>query len=122
MGCLGNLLWLLLGGFATALEYFVSGFALCCTIIGIPFGIQAFKLGILCLWPFGSHVASTSDGGGCLSTLFNIIWFFIGGVWIFLTHLLFGILLYITIIGIPWGQMNFRLARLALSPFGKTIE
>jgi len=121
MKILGNILWLLLGGFATAMEYFVASIALMVTIIGIPFGIQTLKLGILELWPFGSKVVTTEGNPGCLSTVMNIIWFFVGGFWIMITHVGFGILLYITIIGIPWGNQHFKLAGLALTPFGRTI-
>jgi uncharacterized membrane protein YccF (DUF307 family) len=92
------------------------------TIIGIPFGLQTIKLGVLALWPFGSKVVRTEMAGGCLSTLMNIIWFFIGGIWIFLTHILFGALLFITIIGIPWAQQHFKLAHIALTPFGREIR
>ena len=78
------------------------------------------------LWLFFGGLATaleyfTPGSGGCLDTLMNVIWFFIGGFYIFLTHVFFGCLLYITIVGIPWGQMNFRLARLALWPFGKRV-
>lgn len=79
MGCLGNLLWLLFGGLATAFEYFTAGLVLCLTVVGIPWGLQAFKLGVLALWPFGSHVEEVPGSGGCLDTLMNVIWFFIGG-------------------------------------------
>lgn len=90
MNLLGNIVWLLLGGLAVAVEYFVSGLALCLTIVGIPFGIQALKLGLLALLPFGQTSVRTDQGTGCLYTLMNVIWFFLGGIWIVLTHLLFG--------------------------------
>jgi uncharacterized membrane protein YccF (DUF307 family) len=122
MKFLGNIIWLIFGGFAVAIEYFVSSIALMITIIGIPFGLQTIKLGVLALWPFGSKVVRTEMAGGCLSTLMNIIWFFIGGIWIFLTHILFGALLFITIIGIPWAQQHFKLAHIALTPFGREIR
>ena len=121
MKIIGNILWLLFGGFATALEYFAASIAMMVTIIGIPFGLQTIKLGILALWPFGSRVEPTEGNPGCLSTVMNIIWFFVGGFWIMLTHIGFGILLYLTIIGIPWGNQHFKLAGLALTPFGRTI-
>lgn len=121
MNFLGNLVWLIFGGLLTALEYFVAAVVMMLTIIGIPFGIQILKLGMLALWPFGSEVRETQSGGGCLYTLMNIIWIFIGGIWIALTHLAFGILLAITIIGIPWARQHFKLAGLALTPFGKEI-
>lgn len=121
MGCLGNILWLIFGGFETALMYFGYGVVLCCTIIGIPWGIQLIKLGLLCLWPFGTHIKESSDTCGCFDLFFSAIFLVFGGIFICITHLLSGILLYITIIGIPWGHMHFRLARLALSPFGKEL-
>jgi len=121
MKIIGNIIWFVFGGFAVALEYFVSGLALLITIIGIPFGLQCFKLGILALWPFGSHVHEKEQQHGCLNLFMNVLWFFIGGIWIWITHILFGLIFYITIIGIPFGQMHFRLSRLALSPFGKEV-
>lgn len=117
-----NLLWLIFGGLATAIEYLISSIGLMITIIGIPFGLQTLKIGILALWPFGKQVTPSETSNSCLSLLMNIIWIFIGGIWICLTHLLFGVLLYITIIGIPFGTQHFKLAALSLSPFGKKIE
>lgn len=117
-----NLLWLIFGGLATAIEYLISSVGLMITIIGIPFGLQTLKIGMLALWPFGKQVTPSETSNSCLSLLMNIIWIFIGGIWICLTHLLFGVLLYITIIGIPFGTQHFKLAALALSPFGKKIE
>jgi len=121
MKLLGNLIWLIFGGFAIFLEYIIAGLLLCITIVGIPFGIQAFKLAILALWPFDQTIEYMDYAPGCLSTIMNIIWFFIGGIWIALTHLFFGILLSITIIGIPWGKQHFKLLSLALAPFGKKL-
>ena len=121
MKILGNIVWLLLGGFATALEYFAGSIALMVTIIGIPFGLQTLKIGVLELWPFGSEVVRNEGAPNILTTIMNIIWFFVGGFWIMVTHLLFGVLLYLTIIGIPWGNQHFKLAGLALTPFGRTI-
>jgi uncharacterized membrane protein YccF (DUF307 family) len=121
MGTLGNLIWLIFGGFLVFLEYMVAGFLLCITIIGIPFGIQAFKLAMLALWPFGKTIVLIPGNPGCLSTIMNILWLFIGGIWIALTHLIFGILLGITIIGIPWAKQHFKLVSLALTPFGREI-
>ena len=118
----GNIIWLIFGGFAISMEYFVSSIALMLTIVGIPFGLQTMKLGVLALWPFGSSVVRTEMAGGCLSTFMNLIWVIFFGIWIALTHLLFGILLSITIIGIPWGKQHFKLMGIALTPFGRTIE
>jgi len=122
MKILGNLIWLLFGGFAIAMEYFVSSIALMVTIIGIPFGLQTLKLGVFALWPFGSHTVCTEMAGGCLSTVMNLIWVIFFGIWIALTHVVFGLLLFITIIGIPWGKQHFKLAGIALTPFGRTVE
>lgn len=121
MKFLGNIIWLVFGGFAIFLEYMLAGLALCITIVGIPFGIQSFKLGVLALWPFGQEIEYMNYAPGCLSTVMNIIWFFVGGIWIMLTHLLFGLLFTITIIGIPWGRQHFKMASLALTPFGRRL-
>lgn len=122
MKTIGNIIWVIFGGFMIALEYFISGFLMMLTIIGIPFGIQAFKLGILALWPFGSKVETSADAlPGCLNVILNIIWIIIGGFWIALTHLFWGVLFFITIIGIPFGKQHFKLIHLALVPFGKKI-
>lgn len=121
MNILGNILWLVFGGIFTAIEYFTSSLLMMLTIIGIPFGIQTLKLGLLALWPFGRKVSDTGNSGGCLNTIMNILWIIFGGLVICLTHLFFGILLCITIIGIPFGRQHFKLAGLSLTPFGKTI-
>ncbi len=121
MKTLGNVIWVVFGGFVIAIEYVVGSIALMVTIIGIPFGIQSLKLAELALWPFGKRIKHKESTTGCISFLMNIIWFFVGGLPIILTHLLFGVLFYITIIGIPFGHQHFKLMRLALSPFGKEI-
>lgn len=116
-----NILWILLGGLVTCVEYIVSSLLLMVTIVGIPFGLQTLKLAILALCPFGRQVRTAPHSGGCLSTLMNVIWILVGGIWICLSHLGFGLLLCITIIGIPFGRQHFKLAGLALTPFGKEI-
>lgn len=121
MKTIGNIIWVIFGGLEIAIEYFISGVALMITIIGIPFGLQSMKLGVLALWPFGSEVIGKESQHGCLNIFMNVLWFFIGGIWIWLTHIAFGIVFYITIIGIPFGKMHFRLAKLALSPFRKEV-
>jgi len=120
MKFLGNIIWLIFGGLITAIEYLISSFCLMITIIGIPFGLQTLKLAGLALWPFGSKVTDNGSSG-CLSVIMNIVWIVCGGLCICLTHLLFGILLCITIIGIPFGNQHFKMAKLALTPFGKSI-
>lgn len=121
MSFLGNIFWLILGGIVIAIEYLVASIILMVTIIGIPFGLQTLKLGMLALWPFGRTTVQRKSTTGCLSTLMNIIWIFIGGIWIALSHLVFGLLLAITIIGIPFARQHFKLAGLALTPFGRDI-
>lgn len=116
-----NILWLLLGGIFTAVEYVVASLGMMITIIGIPFGIQTLKISLLALCPFGKKIETTPQAGGCLSIIMNILWILLGGIWISLSHLVFGIVLCITIIGIPFGKQHFKLAGLALSPFGKHI-
>lgn len=121
MNTLGNLLWLILGGIVIAIEYLVASLILMVTIIGIPFGLQTLKMGMLALWPFGRTTVQRKSTTGCLSTLMNIIWIFIGGIWIAMSHFAFGLLLAITIIGIPFARQHFKLAGLALTPFGREI-
>lgn len=119
---LGNIIWLIFGGLISALIYFVCGLLLCLTIIGIPFGIQCFKIGVLVLAPFGREVTSSSSNTGCLSVLFNIIWLLSGGLCTAITHIFFGILFYLTIIGVPFGRQHFKLVEISLMPFGKRID
>lgn len=121
MKTLGNILWVLLGGFVIALEYLVASILLMITIIGIPFGIQALKMADIALWPLGRDTRTTQHASGCLPTLFNLLWILVGGFWIFVTHLILGLLCAITIIGIPFARQHFKLASLALTPFGREI-
>ena len=120
MKLLGNLIWFIFGGWTIALEYIAAGLAMCVTIIGIPFGLQCFKLALKSVFPFGSTIKK-SDETGALSLLMNVIWICIGGVWIALTHLILGVLFCCTIVGIPFGMQHFKLTHLALFPFGKTF-
>lgn len=122
MNFLGNLTWLIFGGFFSALGYFFGGLLLCITVVGIPWGLQCFKLAGLVLWPFGKEVVSSSSGTGCLSIFFNIIWLLSGGLYTALVHLVFGLLLTITIIGIPFARQHFKLIEISMMPFGKTIR
>jgi uncharacterized membrane protein YccF (DUF307 family) len=121
MNTIGNLIWLLFGGLISAIGYVVGGFALCLTIIGIPFGFQCFKLAAFVLWPFGRRAVGTAASDGCLTLILNIIWLLTGGIWIAITHIVFGLLLFITIIGIPFARQHFKLVEISLMPFGKTI-
>ena len=116
-----NILWLLLGGILTCIEYVVASLLMMITIIGIPFGIQTMKLASLALLPFGKEVRSAPASGGCLSVIMNVLWILLGGIWICVSHLVFGLVLCITVIGIPFGLQHFKLAALALAPFGKEV-
>lgn len=121
MNFIGNLIWLLFGGFIAALCYLLGGLVLCITIVGIPFGLQCFKLAGLVLWPFGKKVISSSSDSGCLTILANIIWIVVGGIAVTLNHIIMGVILYITIIGIPWARQHFKLIEISLMPFGKKV-
>ena len=118
---LGNILWLIFGGLESAIGYFTGSLALFITIVGIPWAWQTFKIGVLCLWPFGAKIESGDQKFGCLNLIMNILWFIFGGLWAWISHVVFGLLLCITIIGIPWGKQHFKMARLAVAPFGKDI-
>lgn len=122
MNFIGNLIWLVFGGFFAALGYFFGGLVLCITIVGIPWGLQCFKLAGLVLWPFGKEVVSSSNSMGCLSLFCNIIWILCGGLYTAVVHIVFGILLFITIIGIPFARQHFKLVEISLMPFGKTVR
>ncbi|WP_280673137.1 MULTISPECIES: YccF domain-containing protein [unclassified Dysgonomonas] len=122
MKTIGNIIWLVFGGWLIALEYFFASVGLMVTIVGIPFGLQSIKLGVLALWPFGSRVSTVEESSGCLNLAMNIIWIFIGGFWIALTHLALGVLFCLTIVCIPFGLQHFKFMKLAFLPFGKQIE
>jgi len=121
MKFLGNILWLIFGGLEAALGYFAASLILALTIVGIPFAVQTFKIGVMVLWPFGSEIIPDKASSGLISSIMNIIWVIIGGFWLFLMHIALGILFYITIIGIPFGNQHFKLAKISLVPFGKRI-
>ena len=121
MNLFGNIIWLIFGGLFAAIGYFIGGLLLCLTIIGIPWGIQCFKLAGLVLWPFGKNVISESSSAGCLSVLCNMIWILCGGWYTAVIHIFMGMILFITIIGIPWGRQHFKLVEISLMPFGKRI-
>lgn len=105
-----------------ALEYLASSIALMLTIIGIPFGLQTLKLAVVALWPFGTEINDVAWPSGCLAGIMNVIWWFVGGIPIALTHLLWGVLFCITVVGIPFGMQHFKLMKLALLPFGRALS
>lgn len=119
---LGNVIWFILGGFLIGLGYMLGGLLYCLTIIGIPFGIQGFKLGIASFAPFGKRVVEAERANSFLRVVFNILWIILPGLEIAITHLVLGLLLCLTIVGIPFGIQHFKLAPLALLPFGRKLE
>jgi uncharacterized membrane protein YccF (DUF307 family) len=121
MKVLGNIIWLVLAGIWMAIAYVLTGILMFITIIGIPFGVQAFKLAGFALWPFGRVVVRNPTSDVALSTIANVLWFILAGIWLAIGHVITGVLLMITIIGIPFGIASFKMAGLALVPFGKTV-
>jgi uncharacterized membrane protein YccF (DUF307 family) len=121
MNLLGNIIWLLFGGLVAALGYIVGGIVLCITIIGLPWGLQCFKLAAVVLWPFGKQIVPKPGGMGCLSVLCNIIWLLCGGLYTAFVHLVFAAIFYITIIGIPFGRQHLKLMELSLMPFSRDV-
>ena len=121
MNIILNIIWLVFGGIMIAIEYVISSVAMMLTIIGIPFGLQTLKLAALALWPFGTQIVDAGWPSGCVAGLMNVIWWFLGGIVIALTHLVWGIIFCITIIGIPFGLQHFKLMRFVLFPFRNSI-
>ena len=119
MSLLGNIIWFIFGGFVSGLSWLFSGIVWCITIIGIPYGLQCFKFASLSFFPFGKEV---EYGGGAMSTLANIIWILFFGWWMALGNMIVGLLWCITIVGIPFGNQFFKIAKLSLTPFGATIK
>jgi uncharacterized membrane protein YccF (DUF307 family) len=120
MRILLNLIWLLLSGVWLAIGYAVAGVVMFILIITIPFGLASFRLAAYVLWPFGRTVVRR-PGAGAPSAFGNVLWFILAGVWLAIAHVITGLLLCLTIIGIPFGIANFKLAGVALAPLGKEI-
>lgn len=118
MSFLGNIIWFLTGGFLTGLFWALAGLLWCVTIIGIPVGVQCFKFAVLSLCPFGKDVVYSSSP---VSLIVNIIWIIVSGVPLAIVHAAFGLVLCITVVGIPFGLQHFKLAKLALMPFGSSV-
>lgn len=125
MRLLLNLLWIILGGgFVIWLEYMIGGLVLCLTVIGIPFGVQCFKIAGMGLLPFGKQIQddpSVKGASGCIGIVMNVLWFLVAGLWICLSHLSLALASAVTIIGIPFAVQHVKLAFLALAPFGKRV-
>ena len=120
MRLLLNVLWLVLAGFWMFLGYLLAGAVLLITIIGIPFGIAAWRMGFFALWPFGRQIVRKRTAG-LGSALGNVLWFVLAGWWLALGHILTGVLLCLTIIGIPLGLASFKLVPVSLVPLGKDV-
>ena len=121
MSCIGNLIWLIFGGFFAALGYFAGGLLACLTIIGFPFGVQAFKIGVATLAPFGLEIRESESAGEPVNVILNIIWAVLFGWEITLMHLTAALILAITIVGIPFAQQHIKLIPLAIAPFGREL-
>ncbi len=122
MNLLLNVLWLILGGFIVVIAYLLGGILLCITIIGIPFGIQCFKLAGLALAPFGREIREKEPPGGALAVIMNIIWIILPGLELAIFHLFMALLLGITIVGLPLAAQHLKMTRLALIPFGFEVR
>ncbi len=119
MRILGNILWIVFGGFISWLSWIIAGCFWCITILGIPVGLQCFKLASISLNPFGKEVETEA---GCFSFLLNVLWFFISGIELALVNFVLGCVLCLTIVGIPFGKQFFKIAKVALMPFGTTVR
>ncbi len=119
MSCLGNIIWFIFGGLVAGLQWFLTGLLWCITIVGIPVGIQCFKLAKLQFAPFGKEVITTNDSS--MGFFLNIFWVIFGGLLLAITNLISAFLLSITIIGIPFAAQSLKMAKLSLAPFGKDV-
>lgn len=115
-----NVIWLVLSGVWLFLGYLAAAVLWCITIIGIPFGVASFRIGVYALWPFGREVVD-KPGAGTISGIGNVLWFLLSGIWLALAHIVTGLVLCLTIIGIPLGVANFKMVPVALFPLGKEI-
>ncbi len=122
MSCLGNIIWLIFGGFLSGLGYILGGLLVCLTIVGIPFGQEAIKLGIATMAPFGKEIEITDEAGDFGKVVFNILWAVLFGWEIAVSHLVHGLILAITIVGLPFAKQHFKLIPIALAPFGREIR
>ncbi|MDX1571860.1 MAG: YccF domain-containing protein [Xanthomonadales bacterium] len=119
MSGLGNILFFILGGFVICLGYLLGGIILCITIIGIPFGIQCFKLAGAVLAPFGREVVERESAYGPVAIIMNIIWIILPGLELAIAHLVLALIFAITIVGLPLAHQHIKLIPLALIPFGR---
>ncbi|MEL6398308.1 MAG: YccF domain-containing protein [Cyanobacteria bacterium J06626_4] len=122
MSLIGNIIWLIFGGFFSGVGYILGGLSTCLTIIGIPFGLATIQVGIASFTPFGREIKKSPEADSALYQILNIVWIVVFGWAIALNHLLWGLLLAITIIGLPFAKQHFKLMILALFPFGRSFE
>ena len=122
MGLLGNILWIIFGGFFSWLGYMVAGLAFCVTIVGIPFGLAAFRIGFATLAPFGKELVELPNADSPMRLIGNILWLLLFGWGIALSHLFWAVVLALTIIGLPFAKQHVKLIPLALLPFGRTLR
>jgi uncharacterized membrane protein YccF (DUF307 family) len=120
MRVLLNLIWLVFGGAVMALAYAIVALVMFVLIITIPFGIASARIALFCLWPFGRTIVRRPDAGAG-SVIGNVIWFVLAGWWLALGHVITGVLMCLTIIGIPLGLANFKLIPISLTPFGREV-
>ncbi len=120
MRTLLNIIWLLLSGLWLALGYALAGLVMFILIITIPFGVASARIALFCLWPFGRTLVRRQDAGAG-SLIGNVLWFVLAGWWLAIGHIITGVLMCITIIGIPLGLANFKLIPVSIMPFGRDI-
>ena len=120
MRLLLNLIWLVFGGFWMALGYALAAVVMVILVVTIPFGVAAGRIALFCLWPFGRTIVRRADAGAA-SLVGNVIWFLLAGWWLALGHVITGVAMCLTVIGIPLGLANFKLIPVSLTPFGREI-
>ncbi|MEB3290751.1 MAG: YccF domain-containing protein [Leptolyngbya sp.] len=122
MSLLGNIIWLIFGGFLAGMGYILGGLLLCLTIVGIPFGLQAIKLGTATMTPFGRQIVEDNNANGVVNIVLNVVWMLVVGWGIAITHLTHALILAITIIGLPFAKQHVKLVVIALFPFGRRFQ
>lgn len=122
MSFIGNVIWLIFGGFINGIGYILGGIVVSLTIIGIPFGVQAMKLGVATMTPFGKEFVQTPEAGEGKNLIFNILWAIFFGWELAVSHLVHALILAITIVGIPFAKQHIKLIPISLAPFGREIK
>jgi uncharacterized membrane protein YccF (DUF307 family) len=122
MSLIGNIIWLIFGGFVTGVGYIIGGIGICLTIVGIPFGVETIKLGIATMTPFGREIVEDNNPNSNLKLVLNAIWIIFFGWEIAIAHLVLAALFAISIIGLPFAEQHFKLVAIALFPFGRDLR